>query len=474
MKFHILIVLLSIILSCHLSVGSMKFTDTSRPNPSSRTFQSQAVEDFIESIKSKITSPDLAVIFENCFPNTLDTTILYLQNETFVITGDIPAMWLRDSTNQLMPYFPLMNKDKNLEKLIKDVLKTQVKSVIMDPYANAFTANRSQHSIWRSDHTRMRVGVWERKYEIDSLAALLKLTNKIIEYTGDTSILDANWMKAFDNIMKTIKIEQQSMDESMEGSPYTFQRSGTEPTETLMKSRGNPYRSTGLVRSAFRPSDDACLFQFNIPGNAMLQVELEKIGKTLVEKKINETAGQDAVKFAEDLKIAIYKYGITRDNRGNPILAYEVDGFGNYYKMDDANIPSLLSLPYLGFMAKDDKLYLNTRKFVLSEDNPYFFQGEENEGIGGPHVGMDYIWPMSIIVRGLTSIEDEEIQECLAMLVRTTAGRNFMHEAFRPNSPESFTRHWFSWANSLFGEFIVHLAEYKPHLLQIHYKNEKK
>lgn len=85
------------------------------------------------------------------------------------------------------------------------------------------------------------------------------------------------------------------------------------------------------------------------------------------------------------------------------VFAFEVDGFGSAYFMDDANIPSLLSLPYLGYVDKNDPIYKNTRKFVLSEYNPYFFKGEAGEGIGGPHVGPGYIWPMSIIMRVYTS-----------------------------------------------------------------------
>jgi hypothetical protein len=134
--------------------------------------------------------------------------------------------------------------------------------------------------------------------------------------------------------------------------------------------------------------------------------------------------------------------------------------------MDDANVPSLLGLPYLGCVEPADEVYQNTRKFVLSADNPYFFKGQYAEGIGGPHVGMDMIWPMSITMRALTSTNDAEITQCLKMLKATHAGTGFMHEAFNKNNPTNYTRKWFAWANTLFGELIVKLYNEKPEILK--------
>jgi meiotically up-regulated gene 157 (Mug157) protein len=133
--------------------------------------------------------------------------------------------------------------------------------------------------------------------------------------------------------------------------------------------------------------------------------------------------------------------------------------------MDDANVPSLLSLPYLGCCASDDPLYLRTRAFVLSDHNPYYFRGTEGAGIGGPHAGMDRIWPLGLIMQALTSRDDDEIVRVLETLKSTHAGTGFMHEAFHKDAAEEYTRSWFAWANTLFGELVLTVLRERPHLL---------
>ena len=152
------------------------------------------------------------------------------------------------------------------------------------------------------------------------------------------------------------------------------------------------------------------------------------------------------------------KFAVYNHPKYGKIYAYEVDGFGNYFLMDDANVPSLLAMPYLGDVSLDDSIYQNTRRYVWSEDNPYFFRGKAGEGIGGPHVGYDMVWPMSIMMRAFTSRDDNEIRRCIEMLMTTDAGTGFMHESFNKDDATKFTRDWFAWQNTLFGELIVRLV----------------
>ena len=162
--------------------------------------------------------------------------------------------------------------------------------------------------------------------------------------------------------------------------------------------------------------------------------------------------------LASEVENAIKKYAVVKHPKYGKIYAFEVDGFGNTYLMDDSNAPSLLSLAYLGDVKPNDPIYRNTRKFVLSDSNPYFFKGKAGEGIGGPHIGYDMIWPMSIMMRAFTSLDDAEIQNCMVSLMNTDAGTGFIHESFNKDDPKNFTRAWFAWQNTLFGELVLKLV----------------
>ncbi len=129
--------------------------------------------------------------------------------------------------------------------------------------------------------------------------------------------------------------------------------------------------------------------------------------------------------------------------------------------MDDANVPSLLAMPYLNSISVNDPIYQNTRRFVWSPDNPFFFRGKAGEGIGGPHIGYDMVWPMSLIMRAFTSRDNGELRQCMKMLRDNDGGTGFMHEAFHKDNADKFTRKWFAWANTLFGELIIHLMNEK-------------
>ena len=265
-------------------------------------------------------------------------------------------------------------------------------------------------------------------------------------------------------------IDEQTLgtsDEDKQGYPsYTFSRTTNQATDTTIHGRGSPAKKCGLVKSMFRPSDDATLLPFNIPGNAMLSVVLKRTSEMLNEVKLAEELALECKQKSERIKKAIYKDGLIKNKYNELMFAYEVDGYGSYYIMDDANIPSLLSLPLLGFIDKNDPIYLTTREYILSEDNPFYYSGKAGHGIGGPHNGDGWIWPMALIVQALTTDHDDEIMSCLKSLVKTTAGLNFMHESFWRDDATKYTRSWFAWANTLFGELIVSLAyNKKSHIL---------
>ncbi len=426
-----------------------------RPAVSDRNFMSEAVEATIVKVKKKIDDPELAWLFENCFPNTLDTTVKYTEidgrPDTFVITGDINAMWLRDSTAQVWPYLPLAKKDEPLKKLLAGVVYRQTKCIQIDPYANAFN-EKPTGSHWEKDITEMKPELHERKWEIDSLCYAIRLGHGYWKATGDTSCFDDSWMKSMRLIVKTFKEQQRKEDPG----PYKFQRITAWQTDTVPGAGyGNPLVPVGLICSIFRPSDDATIYPFLIPSNYFAVTALRQVVEMIEAVQGDEQFAGECTDLANEVANALKQYAIVNHLNYGEIIPYEVDGFGNKLFMDDANVPSLLSLPYLGCIDRKDPLYERTRKFVLSGSNPYFWKGKSAEGIGGPHVGLHMVWPMSIIMRALTSTDKSELQYCINMLVKTHGGTGFMHEAFHKDNPDKFTRKWFAWANTLFGELVI-------------------
>jgi meiotically up-regulated gene 157 (Mug157) protein len=437
-----------------------------RPPVGKRNFTSKAVEATIEQVKKAISNPELAWMFENCFPNTLDTTVDFSTAngapDTFVITGDIHAMWLRDSTAQVWPYLSLVKDDEQLDRLFQGVLHRQAKCILIDPYANAFNKGATG-SEWKSDDTNMKPELHERKWEIDSLCYPVRLLYNYWKTTGNSACFTEEWHSVFRSILATFKKQQRKADKG----DYHFTRVTHKPTDTLScGGYGNPVNPVGLIVSAFRPSDDATIFPFLIPSNYFAVTSLNQVAEMAEDRYKDQKLATEARQLASEVATAIEKYAITERNDFGKVIAFEVDGFGNRLFMDDANIPSLLTLPYLGAMELTNPIYQNTRKLVLSEANPWFFKGKAGEGIGGPHVGADMIWPMSITMRAMTSTDDEEIISSIRTLLKTHAGTGFMHETFHKDNPENFSRSWFAWANTLFGELILKLYHSKPELLK--------
>lgn len=463
-----------------------------RPSQPCRTFSSPLVERVISDITSRMQDKDLARIFENAFPNTLDTTVKWHVDgsdqtagkgkyrhshknagawegaQSFIVTGDINAEWLRDSTNQLAQYQGLANKDKRLETLILGAINTQAEFIIESPYCNAFqppppsllphTANGQEdsvHPVYEPSY------VFECKYELDSLASFLALANQFHHSTGSTAFLRPRWYRALNILMDVLRQQTEPTFDLKSGmykrNQYTFKRRTDTGTETLsLAGIGNPLRGgTGLVRSAFRPSDDATILGFFVPANAMIAVELKRMAEIL-KRAGKEDSAKILLDKAESIQQGIWKHGVINHKTYGEVFAYEVDGYGSAIMMDDANLPSLLSLPLTGFLNASNAVYKNTRRMILEkEGNPYYLQGRSIRGIGGPHskyplmcpghtliqcaVGVQHVWPMSLLVRAMTSDDDVEIMESLHF-VRNSSRMGLVHESINVNRLTEYTR----------------------------------
>jgi meiotically up-regulated gene 157 (Mug157) protein len=438
-----------------------------RPPLEERTFTSPVVEETIDRVGARIADEELAWMFRNCYPNTLDTTVDFEiidgKPDTFIITGDIDAMWLRDSTAQVWPYMSLISKEEKLKKLVAGLVNRQVKCVLLDPYANAFYKDFSRESHWKEDIPKPAPGIHERKWEIDSLCYVIRLAWHYFQRTGDTSIFDEDWDKAMRLIFNTLRTEQRKNG----STPYKFIRhTGNMIDGPVFSGKGRPIKPVGLICSAFRPSDDATLFPFLIPSNIFAVLSLRQLADLYETVLRNPEFAGECRSFATEVEQALKEYAIGPHLDFGEIYAYEVDGFGNRLFMDDANVPSLMSLAYLNEDMGNDPIYRNTRKFLLSDANPYFLKGKAAQGQASPHTGKERIWPMGIILRAMTSRDEDEITQCLKWLKTTHAGTGFMHESFHKDDPENFTRSWFAWANTLFGELVIRIAEQFPAILE--------
>ena len=404
-------------------------------------------ESLKNNTKNIFKNKELNEIFVKCFFNTIDTTLSIDNNQYFVITGDIPAMWLRDSSMQIMHYLYFV-EDKEVQSLIKGVLKTQFKQICIDSYANAFMRDEKQVSEWdgqiKTDY--LPKIVWERKYELDSLCYPLFLAVKYYQKTNDLSIFDDLFLKAFDKIVDTA--EKEKKHSSL--STYYFIRGVKED----IGRNTNPKEEKGLIWSGFRPSDDACKYHYHIPDNMFFVSvisQLIPVFKTLKDEKRADFCMKICIKLAK----LIGKYGIQNIEGIGEVYVSETNCLGEYHLDDDANIPSLLSLPFLEYPYLDQKTYLRTRKYVLSKNNKYYYEGSILKGIGSPHTPANRVWPLSLSMQGITSNDKDEIIDCLKQLIKSTDGTQLMHESVDVNDTSKYSRPWFSWANSQFCLFVL-------------------
>ena len=359
----------------------------------------------------------------------------------FILTGDIPAMWIRDSTWQVRPLIAVA-QDEEVYQFIAGVFKLQSQFLKIDPYANAFNAAPTG-DCWHKDFVDQNPWVWERKFEIDSIAAYLDLGVRLFENTGRTDHFDATFQETFAIVMELIEREQKHDPDS-----YIFIRDNVRSYDYLSHGgKGAPFANTGMVWSGFRPSDDACELPFHIPANFHLAATLQKYIEIVPSQSesINRTV--------KEILAGIEKHGW---NQANSSYAYEVDGLGNQIASDDANIPSLLSLRYLGALAADDPKYLSTRAFVLSKANPYFFQSPKVSGVGSRHTPDQNIWPIAIAMQGLTG---GDVEQQLEILEANMGGTNQMHESFNVNDSTDFTRAWFSWADMTYFQLVLEACD---------------
>lgn len=412
-----------------------------------------AVKNFMQTITEKCGTAhaDWAKNFNACFANTLLTTIKRLPDETtFVLTGDIPAMWLRDSTAKVRPYLVVAKEDAEIAKMIAGLVERQMQFICLDPYANAFneTANGAGH---QTDHTEMLPEIWERKYEIDSLCYPVQLSYLLYKATGDTSHFNATFEQAVDKILAVWETEQHH-----ENSPYRFVRDTDRKEDTLVEDGvGSKVAWTGMTWSGFRPSDDACIYGYLVPSNMFAIVVLDYLREIFTTILPSEQKTAQIKQLRDEIEKGIKTYGVTTSETGEKIYAYEVDGKGSAKIMDDSNVPNLLSAPYLGYCDADDPLYLATRKVITSKENPYFYEGEYAKGIGSSHTPPEYIWPIALAMEGMTTTSKAEKERILNTLVACDGGTNLMHEGFDVNNPNNYTREWFSWANMMFCELVM-------------------
>ena len=413
----------------------------------------QSVAEFMRDITEKCGAEhaDWAVNFNAAFANTLLTTVKrHDDGTTFLLTGDIPALWLRDSTAQVRPYLVVAKNDPDLAAMIAGLVKKQFFYINMDPYANAFNeaANGAGH---QDDNTAMNPWIWERKYEIDSLCYPVQLAYLLYKNTGRVEQFNADFVSGVHKILTVFETEQNHAL-----SPYSFERQTTRTEDTLRNAgRGAKVGPTGMTWSGFRPSDDACTYGYLVPSNMFATVVLGYLAEIFTTILPDAALVERVEKLKQEIQTGIEQFGCTVNAQGEKVFAYEVDGLGGATLMDDSNVPNLIAAPYLGYGKADDALYLQTRATLLSAENPYYYEGKFAKGIGSSHTPANYVWPIAMAMEGMTTSDKNEKRRVLDQLVATDAGTHLMHEGFDVDNPDAYTREWFSWANMMFCELVM-------------------
>lgn len=371
------------------------------------------------------SDPRLASLYQGALKN-LEAQFIAMDDQTiYVSTGDIPAEWLRDSSVQVRPFLFFAKNNPDVRAFLKGVILRQAKSMAKDPYANAFKRDYS---------------IWERKYELDSLSNPILLAWTYWKVTGDASVFSPDVRAGFEVAIATMGKEQNH---------------NADPNYYHQELRNNPVAFTGMVWSGFRPSDDGCEYNYLIPSEMMTVQALGAVAE--IERTVfsDEVKAAAAEKLRREIHDGIQRHGIIRTEKYGDVYAYEVDGLGNYKLMDDGNLPSLLSAPWYGYLSQNDPVYQNTRRFVLSSDNPFYFQGSIARGVGSPHTRRGMVWPLALLAQAFTANNSQEYQATLEMLIASDPGDHVLHESFDPSNPARFTRKDFGWPNAMLIELLL-------------------
>jgi len=374
---------------------------------------------------SVMNNQQLEIMFRNGFVGIERLSEAELDGTIFVKTGDIPYEWMRDSSAQVTPYLYFAKDHPAIAKFLKGVIERQAKSLALHPYAAATNVDYSV--------------VWPR-YELDSLLYPIQIACQYWQMTGDKTVFTSDVYKGFATALQTMLTEQN----------HNTRSSYTDPGLVNV-----PVGYTGMIWSAFRSSDLGMVYNYSIPGNMMAVVVLKELAQ--IEAAVYNDSGKaaDSLKLSSEVDQGIKKFGIVHSAEFGQVFAYEVDGLGHSVLMDDANIPSLLAAPYIGYVASNNQTYQNTRKLVLSPANPYFYQGRLGRGIGSNNSPVGTVWPLSLLAQGLTANSDAERQEVLRYLLASDPGDHLLHESYNINDQKILTRPDFGWPNSLFDQFIM-------------------
>ncbi|MBF2630189.1 glycoside hydrolase family 125 protein [Listeria seeligeri] len=411
-----------------------------------------AIDEILQGVN---LSEKLQRMFRKCMLNTITTTLVQKQDgSAFLFTGDIPAMWLRDSGGQLRVFLNLDDPTGKLYDVIGAVIRQQFRYVLLDPYTNAFNFTGNGNCWSEIDQSeRQNPWSWERKYELDSLCFPVELAYFYWKQTGREDLFDSEFLAAVKELIRVFRVEQHHAEQS----EYFFIRDNGSEQDTLSnQGRGTEVGYTGMIWSGFRPSDDACEYGYLLPANMFAVVILGYLEEIMAAFYSEEGELLTTITILKkEVQEGIAKFGTVDHPTYGKIYAYEVDGLGNSNIMDDTGVPSLLSLPYIKYCDADDDIYQNTRRFSLSTDNRYYFEGKAAKGLGSPHTPPGYVWHMGLAIQGLTSMDEAECQELLRLFETTDAGKDLTHEGFLADDPTVYTREWFSWSNSIFCEFIL-------------------
>lgn len=445
--------------------------------------QCKSIEEYIAKSIKKISSQKICQLYSSCYRFTLETKILFslFNNEdAFIYSKNLPVMWISQSCMQIYPYLKHCNNDKDLSKLIISIFNRMLKYILIDPFANAFVLKNTIPSPFINDITfkktnenqfihGMSAEIWERKFQLSTIIFPFYIMCKYNQITNDFSFINDLFFKALIEIIKVLKNELRDTDEENcnDGPQYFFQRNTNESFDTIHFGRGNPCKNSLLIKSYFRCSEDCCLFPYNIPENALVYVTFKQLKEILEKKNVQyNSLIIELETISNNLYEGIKKNGIKTDEKtGEKFYVYEIDGYGNYYFMDEPRYPSLLSLPFFGFCEFNDEIYLNTRKRILSSRNPYYIVGKIGSGESSAHSFRNYNSTLFTIMRGLTSRNLKEIEECIDLIVKSTTNFNYLNEYFDINNVNYYVNFPFAYANSFFCVLIDKCLEEYPDLL---------